>query len=81
MSLYFSLLWFLSFGKYRLVDSCDVRSGLVSTGYDSSSDVTYITTGMVVARAVLVLVIGCLFVSGILGNTIANIVSSIVSGV
>lgn len=77
----FSLLWFLSFGKYRLVDSYDVRSGLVSTGYDSSSDVIYITTGMVVARSVMVLIVGCLLVSGILGNTIANIVSSIVSGV
>ena len=75
------MLWFLSFGKYRLVDSYDVKSGLVSTGYDSNSNVTYITTGMVVARSVMVLIVGCLLVSGILGNTIANIVSSIVSGV
>ena len=73
----FSLLNFISFGKFRIVDWDDYHSGLIDTGYDSNRKVTYLTKGMLAIRVVLLVVIGCLLLSGFIGDTISTLVSKI----
>lgn len=73
----FSLLNFISFGKFRIIDWDDYHSGLIDTGYNSARKVTYLTKGMLATRVIILVVIGCLLLSGFIGDTIATLVSNI----
>lgn len=73
----FSLLSFISFGKFRIIDWDDYHSGLVDTGWNAKKKITYLTKSMLILRVVILIVIGCLLLSGFIGNTIANLVSTI----
>lgn len=73
----FSLLSFISFGKFRIIDWNDYHSGMIDTGWDSARNVTYLTKGMLFIRVVILMIIGGLLLSGFIGNSIANLISSI----
>ena len=73
----FSLLAFISFGKFRIIDWDDYHSGLIDTGWDAKRKVTYLTKSMLAIRVVLLIIIGCLLLSGFIGNTIADLVSAV----
>lgn len=73
----FSLLSFLSFGRFRVIDWDDYHSGLINTGWDAEKKITYLTKGMLFIRVVILVIIGCLLLSGVVGNSIANLISII----
>lgn len=76
----FSLLAFISFGKFRIIDWDDYHSGMIETGWNPSRKVTYLTKGMLFIRVVILIIIGCLLISGFIGNSIATLISTIFSG-
>lgn len=70
-----SLLSIISFGRWRLVSSDDVSEGYVKAGYQKDSKVTYLTTKMLIFRAVVVSIVGFLLLSGYATNFIVYLVS------
>ena len=68
-----SLLKIISFGKWKVVSKADIEDGLVKSGYDAYSGVTYLTVGALVVRTSIVIIVGMLLVSGVIGKLIGYI--------
>lgn len=68
-----SLLSIISLGKWKVVSKADVQDGLVKVGYDAYRKVTFLTVSALVIRAVIVIIIAFLLLSGVIGKGIGYI--------
>lgn len=66
----FSLLSIISLGRFRVVSEDEIKDGSVKGGFDKKRHVTYLTSGMLFMRSVVVEVIGVVLVSGKVGDLI-----------
>lgn len=69
----FSLLEIITFGKLKIVDLDSVRGGIVKSGFNKRKKVTYVTFPMIIARSLIVIFIGLMLTSGVLGDIIYSV--------
>lgn len=67
-----SLLGLLTFGKFKIMESQEVKGFKQFRGYNESNKKTYVTMGMIIFRCVVLCLIGALLTSGLVGNILLN---------
>lgn len=61
------LLTIITFGRFRIIDDDDILSG-AKKGWNKERGVTYVTMPMVVARSVVLWILGAVLISGKIGD-------------
>lgn len=72
-----SLVSLLSFNRWHLVSSYDIKEGLVKVGYNKNKKKTYLTIKLLVFRISIVFLTGLLLLKHIPLNVVANIIYKI----
>lgn len=67
-----SLLGILTFGKFKIMESKEVKGFKQFRGYNESNRKTYITLGMIIFRCIVLCLIGALLTSGLVGDILLN---------
>lgn len=67
-----SLLGIVTFGKFKIMESREIRGLKQFRGYNESTRKTYVTMGMVVFRCVVLCLVGVLLTSGIVGEVLLD---------
>ena len=61
------MLTIITFGRFRIIDDDDILSG-AKKGWNKERGVTYVTMPMVIARSVVLWVLGAVLISGKIGD-------------
>lgn len=72
----FSLLAVVTFGKFRILDAKELAgvNKWYYTGWKKGRGVCYLTVGMLAVRVVMLLALGAVLISGIIGESLVNLI-------